>query len=130
MLITGLYAALLALLALALAANVVRARYRSGVAFGDGDDLHLQKCQRVHGNFLEYVPLALLMLLVLELSGMPGWQIHLYGVVLVVARLLHAWGLGHSTGTSFGRFTGTALTWLVMLAMSCVLLGGWLMTAI
>ncbi len=43
---------------------------------------------------------------------------------LLLARVLHAAGLSRSGGYSFGRFWGTALTWLVLLLMA--LAGGWL----
>ena len=43
---------------------------------------------------------------------------------LLLGRLLHAFGLSRSGGYSFGRFTGTVLTWLVFLAMA--LAGLWL----
>lgn len=51
----------------------------------------------------------------LELNHAPFWAVHLAGATLIVGRLLHAWGLSHTSGTSFGRFTGTVLTWLVLL---------------
>lgn len=123
MLITGFYAALLALLALILAGRVVRRRGQIRIGVGDGGDADLMLRQRVHGNLLEYVPLALLLLLLVELAQAPAWTVHLFGATLLLGRLLHAWGLAHSAGTSFGRFVGTALTWLVMLAMIGLLLG-------
>mgnify|MGYP002713246440 CR=1 FL=1 len=122
MLITGLYAALLALLALWLAARVVWRRNKARVGIGNGGDQDLAMRRRAHGNLLEYAPLALILLLLLELDHMTVWVLHLLGIVLVVARLLHAWGLSHSAGTSFGRFAGTLLTWLVMLTMIALLL--------
>ncbi len=122
MLVTGFYAALLSLLALYLAWRVVSQRRDAGVGIGDGGDKELARRQRVHGNMLEYVPLALLLLLLLELDHTAIWLLHLFGVVLLVARVLHAWGLSHNAGTSFGRFVGTLFTWLVMLAMIVLLL--------
>ena len=122
MLVTGFYAALLGLLALGLALRVVMRRRAAHVGIGSGGDRDLARRQRAHGNLLEYAPLALLLMLLLELDHMTVWVLHLLGIVLVVARLLHAWGLSHSAGTSTGRFVGTALTWLVMLAMIVLLL--------
>ncbi len=122
MLVTGFYAALLALLALILAWRVVMRRRAAQIGIGNGGDQDLAQRRRAHGNLLEYAPLALLLLLMLELDHTAVWLLHLLGIVLVVARVLHAWGLSHSVGTSFGRFAGTALTWLVMLAMIVLLL--------
>lgn len=122
MLVTGFYAALLSLLVLYLASRVVLQRRESGVGIGDGGDKELARRRRVQGNLLEYVPLALLLLLILELDHTAIWLLHLFGIVLLVARVLHAWGLNRSAGTSFGRFVGTLFTWLVMLAMIILLL--------
>ena len=117
-----LWSAVLGLLSLALAAQVVRARASEKVIFGDGASVVLQQRIRVHGNFVEYVPLALLLLFLLELNGMWSlWVLHALGGSLALGRLLHAWGLSTSTGTTPGRFVGTVLTWLVILC-ECVLL--------
>jgi uncharacterized membrane protein YecN with MAPEG domain len=121
--VTLLWAAILGLLSLALAARVVQGRVTENVIFGDGSSVVMQQRIRVHANFVEYVPLALLLLLVLELNGM--WSaavLHTLGGSLVFARLLHAFGLSTSTGTTPGRFVGTVLTWLVILAESALLI--------
>lgn len=122
MLVTGFYAALLAFLALLLAGRVVMRRREASVGIGNGGDEELARRRRAQGNMLEYVPLALLLLLVLELDHTAPWLLHVLGIVLVVARVLHAWGISHSAGTSFGRLAGTLFTWLVLLAMIVLLL--------
>lgn len=120
--ITALYGAAAGLLLLLLSWLVVKARWRYGTSLGPGTEPGMTKAVRVHGNFVEYVPLALLLLLLAELNGLPAWFLHAAGVVLLTCRALHAWGLGHAAGRSFGRFYGTAGTWLVILALSLVLL--------
>ncbi len=118
--VTALYAALLGLLIVLLAIRVtmLRRRYRVGVGCGDNDALRL--AIRVHANAIEYIPISLLLLLALELNGGPYWLLHVSGITLVAARLLHAWGLSRSAGTSFGRSSGTALTWLVIMALAAI----------
>lgn len=122
MLITGLYAALVALLALLLAGRVMRRRWVTRTGLGSGGDETLARYQRAHGNLLEYAPLALILLLVLETDGTRPWLLHAFGATFVVARLLHAWGLSHSAGTSFGRGVGIGLSLLLILAMAGLLL--------
>lgn len=119
---TALYAALLGLIMLALAIGVVRKRRTLKVGLGVGDHPELEKAVRAHANFVEYVPMALVMLSLYEAQGAPGWAIHLLGAALVIARLLHAQGLYQSRTTSFGRFFGTLVTWLVLVALSALLL--------
>jgi hypothetical protein len=120
--ITALWAAILGVLSLVLAALVVRARGSEKVIFGDGGNVVMQQRIRVHANFVEYVPLALLLLLVLELNSASALLLNVLGGSLVAGRLLHAFGLSTSTGTSPGRFVGTVLTWLVILIESALLL--------
>lgn len=122
--ITLLFAALHALMLVALAVPISLRRRRQRIGIGDGSDAQLALSIRVQGNFIEYVPLALLLLLLLELGGLPAGWLYAFGCALLLGRILHATGLSRSPGISFGRFWGTALTWLDLLAMS--LAGLWL----
>ncbi|MGJ4730073.1 MAPEG family protein [Luteimonas sp. SDU101] len=121
-------AALHALLYLGLALRVVLRRRASRIGVGSGGDEVLSRRVRVHANFGEYVPLALLLLALLELCGSSPVLVWSCGLLLLAARLLHAIGLGGSAGYSFGRFAGTLLTFLVLLAMA--LAGLWQMVAL
>jgi len=116
--VTALYAGLAGLLLLALAGLVVRARWRYQTRLGVGTEPGMERAVRVHGNFTEYVPLALLLMLLGELNGLPAALLHAAGIVLLASRVLHASGLGRTSGRSFGRFWGTAGTWLVLLVLS------------
>jgi hypothetical protein len=117
-----LYTALLGLLLIALSINVVLARRRYRVGFGVGTEEGMQQAVRVQANFAEYVPLAAVLLILAELSGMQIAAVHAAGILLVTSRLLHAWGLSHSPGRTFGRFYGTAGTWLAITGLSLWLL--------
>lgn len=122
--VTLLVAGLHGLVLLMLAVPVVRMRRGRRVGIGDGGDRELARRIRVHANFVEYVPMLLVLLALLELGGLDMRLVAALGGVLLVARLLHAAGLGGSEGKSFGRFWGTLLTWGVLLASS--LLAIWL----
>lgn len=131
--ITAFYAALSALLIVWLALRVALQRRRAQVGIGDGGDRLLARAVRAHGNAIEYVPLALLLLLLLELLATPALWLHVAGAVLLSSRLVHAWGLSRSAGVSSGRLFGTLGTWVVILVMSVVLiwqsLAWWLLAA-
>jgi uncharacterized membrane protein YecN with MAPEG domain len=120
--ITAIYAALSGLLLLLLAGLVVRARWKYRTGLGVGTEPGMERAVRVHANFVEYVPLALLLLLLAEVNGVPGRFLHACGVLLLASRGLHAWGLGRTSGRSFGRFWGTAGTWVTVLALAVALL--------
>ena len=121
--ITLIYAGLLGLLFLLLSFWVVKRRAQFKVMIGEGEAPEMLSAIRAHGNFAEYVPLALLMLALLELAGTAAAVVWTCGLVLLLARLAHAIGLGGSAGYSAGRFGGTLLTLAVLLAMA--LLGLW-----
>jgi hypothetical protein len=76
----------------------------------------------VQANFTEYVPFAVVLLVFAEITGLPGLAVHAAGLLLLVSRLLHATGLAQSPGRSFGRYYGTAGTWLTIVALSIWLL--------
>ena len=112
MLATPLYAGLLALLYFVLSYRIVLMRDK--VSLGDGGDPTLLRRIRAHGNFSEYVPFILIMIGILELSHLPNIILHVLGITLLIARLLHAYALSFSQSFKFGRFWGTALTFLLL----------------
>lgn len=116
------YAGVCGLLLIALSVQVVMARRRYRVGLGVGTESGMQQAVRVQANFSEYVPLAIVLLVLSELTGLPTAGVHAAGIALIVSRVLHAAGLSHSPGRSFGRFYGTAGTWLVITALSLWLL--------
>lgn len=120
--ITTLYAALFGLLLIALSGRVVLARRRYRVRLGVGTEDGMQQAARMQGNFTEYVPLALVLLLLAELAGTPAAGLHGVACLLLASRVLHAWGLSQSPGRTFGRFYGTAGTWLAIVGLSAWLL--------
>ena len=122
--ISLLFTALHVLLMLVLLARISRHRHGQRIGLGDGGDAVLNRKIRVHGNFIEHAPIALLLLALLELSGLPAAWLWGFGSALLLGRVMHAIGLSRTGGYSVGRFFGTALTWLVLLAMAIA--GGWL----
>jgi len=116
--ITALYTAVIALLLVVLAARVSLARRQLGVGIGDGGHDALARAIRVHGNAVEWVLPVLLLMLVAELNRASPLLLHVCGIALVVARLLHGAGLSRRSGVSTGRFAGTAITWVVLLVLA------------
>jgi uncharacterized membrane protein YecN with MAPEG domain len=95
-------------------------RRGKGIYLGDGGDQALLRVIRGHANFAEYVPLALLMMGFLEVSRFSIYVLHALGIVVLVARLLHGYALSFTAHSSFGRFWGSTLTFVV-LAIEAVL---------
>lgn len=122
--ITSLYAVLLALMLIYTALRTIKFRRAQQIGLGDGGNPDLQRLMRLQANFVEYVPMALMLLLIAEVNLATAPVLHVAGALLVLGRGLHIWGFGSASGYSHGRFYGTLLTWLVIigLALSNVLL--------
>ncbi len=110
-------AGLLGLIYLALTTAVVRGRFTSKVMLGDGagtpggEGLHV--AVRAHGNFAEYVPLALILLGGIEAAGAPRWLVLLLAAMLIIGRLAHPFGLSRPAPNPL-RAGGAMLTWIMI----------------
>ena len=121
MLITGFYAGLLSFVFIALGINIIRKRLAYKVGLGDGGHHELAKTIRVHANFAEHVPLALILIGICDYTQYSPYFIHVLGATLFVSRLLHAYGLGKTSVRSFGRTYGVLMTYGVILIASIAL---------
>lgn len=110
--VLALYAAVNALIMLVLGILVVRARVKTHTEIGDGANPAMMAAIRAHANNTEYVPLALLLMLILIPLRASAMVIHVVGATLTIGRILHAVGLSRSAGTSLPRLLGIVLTWL------------------
>ena len=111
--VTMLYGGSLTLWFLVLGYCVVKRR-RTGINLGDGGDALMLRAIRGHGNFAEYVPLALILLAALELNGTSVYVLHGLGIALLAGRLLHGYAFSFTQQFAFGRFWGTTLTYIVL----------------
>lgn len=119
--ITAFYAALLVPLLIVLSVRVIGMRRAAKVAIGHSDDHNLLRAMRVHANFTEYVPMALLMMALAESLAAPQLLLHAVGIGLVVGRLTHAVGVSQTRENINLRVTGMMLTFTVLgiLAATC-----------
>lgn len=120
--ITSLYAALSGILLLALSSRVVNGRRTHKIGLGDGGNDELQRLIRVQANFVEYTPMILVLILLVEMNGNSAELVHGLGIALVISRVLHAVGLTGTAGISMPRFIGTLGTWMTLAIASAVLL--------
>ncbi len=115
--ITAFYAGILAILLVILSVRVVINRVksrRSSEPQGGGEEA-LQPIIRGQGNFTEYVPFAVVLIGYLEFTGSSSDLIHGLGIALVIARVLHPFGLRVEPGPTVLRVVGAVVTWLVLL---------------
>lgn len=104
--ITGFYLGLLAILYVILAYRIIKLRYKYQTGIGDGGHAELAQAIRVHGNFAEYTPIALLLLACAELNGSHQVLLHGVGAAFFIGRVLHGIGITKSQGPTKFRFWG------------------------
>jgi uncharacterized membrane protein YecN with MAPEG domain len=110
--ITAIFTGLLALMLVAISVRVTVLRAQKKINLSDGGDKTLAAAIRVQGNFIEYVPMALAMMGLMEFMGARHWLVYLFGVLLVIARIAHAWSL--YSGVFQARVFGTSTTWVLL----------------
>ena len=113
-----LWAGLLGLLSIILAIQAGSARGKTGVSIGDGGDPDMLLAMRRHGNFTEYVPLALVLIALLEAAGVSAPTIHILGASLLTARVCHALGLRADMSRALLRGIGAGGTALLTVIVS------------
>ena len=108
--ITGIYAAILGIMFVALRVNVIIERAKSGISIMHGDNMALAEKIRKFGNFIEVVPHALILLAITEAFGASSIWLHIIGGTLIASRILHPIGLDHTNGKNPIRIVSGMLT--------------------
>ena len=115
--ITTLYAGVLGLMGFALGATAGIYRGKNGIAIGDGGDPVLLLRMRRHANFVENVPIALILIALLEMQSVSTTTIHVFGGALVLGRVLHWIGFDDNVGNPL-RGLGAGITGLTIVVAS------------
>lgn len=119
--ITPIYGSLLVLIIVMLAYRVTTFRQKEKIGLGEDTGSGAMRCAvRAHGNAVENIPVGIILLLILELNYLTPWLLHVFGLMLVISRVAHAWGISASRGPSKARFYGTLFTWLALILMLTV----------
>jgi uncharacterized membrane protein YecN with MAPEG domain len=116
------YAAVLALIFVLLSVRVIQMRAFAKIGLGHGNNPVMERRIRVHGNFAEYVPLALLLLLCMELQSQSRILIHVLCIALIAARVVHAIGVTPVKENFPMRVASVLTTFAVLIVASVMLL--------
>lgn len=108
--VTTLYAGLIGLLMITLAARVILLRRSAQIGWGDGGNQVLKRRIRAFGNCAQYAPFALLLLALIEGNDAPTWILHGIGAALIAGRVVHGWSFSFAGGHMGARVTGMGLT--------------------
>ena len=117
-LVTGFYAGLLGLILFVLTAHVGRTRVKTGISLMDAGNRDMIVALRRQGNFVELVPICLILLAIAEMARTSIYLIHILGIVLVVSRIIHPFGLKPETYDVLARKIGAGGTMIVLLILS------------
>lgn len=112
---TAIYACILAVLICRLAMNVIKARRKNKVALGDGDCQELIIARSAQANAVDYCPIALILMLFLELNGGHLIAIHVVGILFVTGRIIHSRAI--LSEDLRGRVRGMQLTFFMIYAL-------------
>mgnify|MGYP001817266594 CR=1 FL=1 len=118
--ITLLYASVFACFALVLSFRAGSFRGKTGVSvlYGSPANMELAERVRAHQNFLEYVPMVLIVMGAIEANGGSTLFLYVVGDLLIVARTAHAVGLRHDNMAHIGRLVGAGGTALITLVVA------------
>ncbi len=117
--VSPIYAALVALVFLALSWHVISYRRAKSLSLGDSGDKNLLKRMRAQANCAEYAPIGLILMLLAELQGAPGAALHLMGLTLLAGRIIHPLGFAVTPQKIILRQIGMLLT-LAMIGLTAL----------
>ncbi len=120
--ILPMYAALLGLLFFYLSMRTIGLRRKLQIGIGSKENDEMLRGMRVHSNFAEYVPISLLLIYFVEIQGGHQLLIHGLGILLLVGRSVHAYGVSQMNEKFVFRVSGMVMTFTTILAASCILL--------
>ena len=123
MYVTPIYAAILALLFIALSVRTLVVRRRLGIGIGNAGNEQMLRAVRAHGNFAEYAPIALLLACMLEVMGAHQVLVHFACASLVLGRVSHAFGVSRSPENYRYRVFGMAMTFTSLLTAALTIIG-------
>ncbi len=123
LIVTSVFASVLTAIYVKLAFNVISYREKNKVSLGSGGFSDLEKAIRAHGNFSEYVPIALILMGCLELNGAPWWLVAIFGLTLVAGRIFHAIGIMEEPPKFDNRIRGMKFTFNTLMGLIVANLG-------
>lgn len=115
--VTPVYIAVLGLLFIVFTMRAGLYRAKTKIFIGTDDDPEMLRRVRGQANFIETVPMALFLLITMEVLGASSLWLHALGGALVLGRTAHYLGLT-KLGPPLFRIVGMSATLLVVLISS------------
>ncbi len=112
--VTPIYISILGLLFIVFTLRAGLYRVKAKISIGTGDDAEMLRRMRGQANFTETVPMALFLLITMELLGASDVWLHVLGGMLLWGRIAHYLGLT-KLGPPVLRPFGMVMTLLTVL---------------
>lgn len=116
--VTPVYAALLALVFVFLSLRTLMLRRITKITVGTDNNVTLTRAVRAHANFVEYTPLAIILIYMLEAQQHNVFLIHALCIALLLGRAIHAFGISQTQENIRYRVVGMALTLACIISAS------------
>lgn len=94
--------------------RVGRVRLAERISVGDGGNPRLIARMRAQLNFVEYTPIVLILIALIELADGTQFWLWIVAALYILARILHPFGMD---GWRLGRMLGIWITMLVMIGL-------------
>lgn len=120
--VTTLYALPLIAIFFPLWISVSSFRSKVNCSIGDNGDKALLFVIRKHGNFIEWVPFTLVLMVLAEAQGTNAMWLHAAGILLVIGRLAHPFGLKIDNAAHPLRYVGNGTNLLAVAILAVALL--------
>lgn len=91
--VTTSFACAFGVLMLVLWMLVTKTRAALDVSIGEAGQVHLHEWVRRHGNFIEWIPMTLVLMALAELQGAGAIWLWISGALALAGRLVHPFGL-------------------------------------
>jgi uncharacterized protein len=119
---TAFYAAILGLMMIVLRMIVTIMRAKTGISIEHNGNMALAERIRWHGNFIENVPMALILMGLAETGGASSTLLNASGIILLISRILHPFGLKHDNAKAVLRIvSGVGTTLSILLCIGAIL---------
>jgi uncharacterized membrane protein YecN with MAPEG domain len=119
--ITTLYALPLIVIFFPLWIAVSSVRSELKCSIGDNGDKNLLLVIRRHGNFIEWVPFTLVLMILAEAQGTGATWLHAAGILLLIGRLAHPFGLKADNAAHPLRYVGNGTNMLAVAILGVAL---------
>jgi uncharacterized membrane protein YecN with MAPEG domain len=106
-----------AILLIWLASRVSRVRRQFRIGLGDGGNEALLRRIRAHGNYVENMPIVLILIGLLELAGGDRRILWAAGIAFILGRIAHAFGMDQPSPSRL-RMIGMGLNALILVGLA------------